>query len=349
MSEASDASKVTDNDRAAQQPANPDLSFARGGGGLRPVPDDSAPVEPAVQPARRRNLLSTFRAIPGDQASGGPGPDREPTSTSILDPAPAPRPAHHPFAPRPLDPRASGPTLQPAPERPDRPSAPAPCPDNPARRSAAVLAAGPTPAALGPTVAAASSPAGGRVRGRRAGSVAGGGAAGEKSTQAGADAPVLPREIAKLLPQDSGVRVDHADPASPANLARLVPTEAARADAHRLFREIGERFNLNRKKSKTAAYAAYRHDLMANLDTLIMGGAIDLKEVTTVITNLELLTKETETEATETPVMVLGRWLRIAPGEVAELEQGAAGMEEAEGDSLEGDNEEEVNLADSNE
>ena len=179
--------------------------------------------------------------------------------------------------------------------------------------------------------------------------MAGGGAAGEKSTQAGADAPVLPREIAKLLPQDSGVRVDHADPASPANLARLVPTEAARADAHRLFREIGERFNLNRKKSKTAAYAAYRHDLMANLDTLIMGGAIDLKEVTTVITNLELLTKETETEATETPVMVLGRWLRIAPGEVAELEQGAAGMEEAEGDSLEGDNEEEVNLADSNE
>ena len=104
----------------------------------------------------------------------------------------------------------------------------------------------------------------------------------------------------------------------------LIPTESERADARRLFREIGDRFNDNRKVSKTRAYAAYRHDLMANLDTLIMGGAIDLKEVTTVITNLELLTKETEAEATETPATVLGRWLRMGPEELAGLEVAAA-------------------------
>jgi hypothetical protein len=100
----------------------------------------------------------------------------------------------------------------------------------------------------------------------------------------------------------------------------LVPTETERADARRLFREIGERFNDNRKKSKTAAYSGYRHDLMANLDTLVMGGALDLKDATTIITNLEQYTKETEAESTETPATVLGRWLRMSAEEVAGLE-----------------------------
>jgi hypothetical protein len=103
----------------------------------------------------------------------------------------------------------------------------------------------------------------------------------------------------------------------------LVPTEAERSDARRLFREIGETFNNNRKKSKTAAYAAFRHDLMANLDTLIMGGAIDLKEATSIITNLEQYTKETEAESTETPATILGRWLRMDVLEEAGLEVGS--------------------------
>jgi hypothetical protein len=143
--------------------------------------------------------------------------------------------------------------------------------------------------------------------------------------------PALPKAIAKLvktgsaeaaskfigdIPDGEGVRVK-VDPNNP---TRLIPTESERANATRLFRQIGETFNENRKKSKTAAYAAYRHDLMANLDTLIMGGAIDLKEVTTVITNLEQYTKETEAESTETPATILGRWLRMDAAEVAGLE-----------------------------
>ena len=127
-------------------------------------------------------------------------------------------------------------------------------------------------------------------------------------------APALPKAIQKLVPK--------SDTSAP---RVIVPTETERSDARRLFREIGETFNKNRKKSKTAAYAAFRHDLMANLDTLIMGGAIDLKEATTIITNLEQYTKETEAESTETPATILGRWLRMDAAEVAGLEVGEPG------------------------
>jgi hypothetical protein len=121
-------------------------------------------------------------------------------------------------------------------------------------------------------------------------------------------AVALPRDIAKLVPK--------SESSSP---AKLIPTETERSNATRLFREIGETFNNNRKKSKAAAYAAFSHDLMANLDTLIMGGALDLKEATSIITNLEQYTKETEAESTETPATVLGRWLRMDAAEVAGL------------------------------
>jgi hypothetical protein len=66
---------------------------------------------------------------------------------------------------------------------------------------------------------------------------------------------------------------------------------------------------------------------MANLDTLVMGGALDLKDATTIITNLEQYTKETEAESTETPATILGRWLRMDASEIAGLEVGV--VEEA--------------------
>jgi hypothetical protein len=125
-------------------------------------------------------------------------------------------------------------------------------------------------------------------------------------------APALPAAIAKLVPKSD----------EPKTQPKLIPTENERASATRLFREIGQRFNENRKKSKTAAYAGFRHDLMDNLDTLVMGGAIDLKEATSIITNLEQYTKETEAESTETPATILGRWLRMDAAEIAGLSAG---------------------------
>jgi len=77
---------------------------------------------------------------------------------------------------------------------------------------------------------------------------------------------------------------------------------------------------------------------MANLDTLVMGGALDLKDATTIITNLEQYTKETEAESTETPATILGRWLRMDASEIAGLEVpveeevGSIGANEEEGE-----------------
>jgi hypothetical protein len=73
---------------------------------------------------------------------------------------------------------------------------------------------------------------------------------------------------------------------------------------------------------------------MANLDTLIMGGAIDLKEATTIITNLEQYTKETEAESTETPATILGRWLRMDAAEVVGLSEVVVEEEEESGEEI---------------
>ena len=82
---------------------------------------------------------------------------------------------------------------------------------------------------------------------------------------------------------------------------------------------------------------------MDNLDTLVMGGAIDLKEATSIITNLEQYTKETEAESTETPATILGRWLRMDAAEVAGLSAGAVEeVVEAVEDEEEEDSGEEV-------
>jgi hypothetical protein len=50
---------------------------------------------------------------------------------------------------------------------------------------------------------------------------------------------------------------------------------------------------------------------MANLDTLVMSGAIDLKEITTVITNLEAYTRESEHEGGKSQAQMLAEWLKI--------------------------------------
>ena len=262
----------------------------------------------ANKPARTRNLLPIFRPVPGIGSGSGHGPDPGFPGTKA-------------FAPRRTNRGEAGPALQPARSGSIGASAPAAGSDDSQGRHVAVQPARKHPSSLRPAQPAAKGSTGGRVRGRggadRASTETGSGA-GAKKELAGTrgrvgrpkkdKAPTLPKAIAKLVPK--------SDTSSP---SKLIPTEAERSDARRLFREIGETFNSNRKKSKTAAYAAFRHDLMANLDTLIMGGAIDLKEATSIITNLEQYTKETEAESTETPATILGRWLRMDASEAAGL------------------------------
>ena len=292
-----------EHDRATSQQNNPNIPDAGLGDDLRsflakPVSD---------KPARNRNLLPTFRVVPGDQVSAGPAPDPGFPGTRTFAPS---RSASAP-APYRVDSGEAGRNRESARERLDHASEAAPSPDDFARRGAAVLAAGPGASSDRPAKPAAEGATRGRLRGRPAGSKTGGGK--KKQIEAsGTKSIPLPKAIAKLIPKDAS--------GGPTPPRVLVPTETERADARRLFREIGERFNDNRKKSKTAAYSGYRHDLMANLDTLVMGGALDLKDATTIITNLEQNTKETEAESTETPATILGRWLRMDASELAGLE-----------------------------
>lgn len=297
-------------DRTKQQPAYSDIPDGGLGDDLRGFLAKPVQSEPGRR--ARSSLQPSFRPAPGPASNADPG-----------------FPGTRSFSSRRSYSRAAGSTLQP--EAAGRNLSPAHSAgaDGPARRRTALsrVAAGAAAERAGQSADAGSG--GGRVRGRF-GRPPGSGKAKDPS----ASKLDLPRAIAKLVAKEE------AQPASAPTKGHLVPTESERADARRLFREIGERFNENRKKSKTAAYAAYRHDLMANLDTLIMGGAIDLKEATTIITNLEQYTKETEQESTDTPATLLGKWLRMDPAEMVELEKPAVVEEEGEEAEEEGSGEE---------
>ena len=280
-------------DRAARQFINDFFSEPGSGPSIPPVPAEPAP--------RTRQLRATFR----EPTTGFPGTKA--------------------FSTRPLNPRASGATVQSKTIGPDGPPAHSPRADDAQGRRAAVLEAGGDSGAVRAVEPAAEGAGGGGLRGR------GGVDQPKRPGRARKDkAPALPAAIAKLVPKSD----------EPKAQSKLIPTETERADARRLFREIGQRFNENRKKSKTAAYAGFRHDLMDNLDTLVMGGAIDLKEATSIITNLEQYTKETEAESTETPATILGRWLRMDAAEIArlapveEVVEDEENLEEVEEDEL---------------
>ena len=288
------------NDHTARQFLDDFFSEPGSGDSLPPVPADPAP--------RTRNLRATFR----EPATGFPGTKA--------------------FSPRRSDSRAAGANLQSTRSGAERAPANSPRADDAQGRRAPLQQAGTGSSSLRPVQPAAEGAGGGGLRGRGLrgrGRPPGGGKAaaarsgtGTKDELAGTGgragrpskdkAPALPAAIQKLVPKET----------EPKPQPKLIPTESERATASRLFREIGQRFNENRKKSKTAAYAGFRHDLMDNLDTLVMGGAIDLKEATSIITNLEQYTKETEAESTETPATILGRWLRMDAAEVAGLSVG---------------------------
>ena len=88
------------------------------------------------KPARNRNLLPTFRVVPGDQVSAGPAPDPGFPGTRTFAPS---RSASAP-APYRFDSGEAGRNRESARERLDHASEVAPSSDDFARRGAAVLA-----------------------------------------------------------------------------------------------------------------------------------------------------------------------------------------------------------------
>lgn len=78
--------------------------------------------------------------------------------------------------------------------------------------------------------------------------------------------------------------------------------------ARDVLREIGLRFSENRKKAKSGAFEQYQRDLAENMDLLVMGGAMSLKEISQTLMQLEEYRKQTS-EQGKTQATMLGEWL----------------------------------------
>ena len=154
-------------DRATSKQNNPNIPDAGLGDDLR----DFLAKPVSDKPARNRNLLPTFRVVPGDQVSAGPAPAPGFPGTRTFAPS---RSASAP-APYRFDSGEAGRNRESARERLDHASEVAPSSDDFARRGAAVLAAGPSASSDRPAQSAAEGGAGRRLRGRPAGSKTGGG------------------------------------------------------------------------------------------------------------------------------------------------------------------------------
>lgn len=82
-----------------------------------------------------------------------------------------------------------------------------------------------------------------------------------------------------------------------------------RARAQTILDEIGKRFADNRKKGKSNAYERYQADLAENLNYLVAGGVMNLKEISQTIMQLEEFRKQTS-ESGKTQATLLGEFLR---------------------------------------
>jgi hypothetical protein len=71
---------------------------------------------------------------------------------------------------------------------------------------------------------------------------------------------------------------------------------------------IGKDFAINRQKSKSKAFETYQRDLAENSGTLVMGGAVTLKELTVLLMDLEAYMKSTVKEG-ETAATRLQKFL----------------------------------------
>jgi len=94
------------------------------------------------------------------------------------------------------------------------------------------------------------------------------------------------------------------------------PNSNALEEAKRVFADIGERFNQNRKKSKASAYEQYQRDLMDNMDILVLGEVISLKDITATITDLEGFMRDNTSDQGKSQAQLLAEWLSVDPQEV---------------------------------
>lgn len=87
-----------------------------------------------------------------------------------------------------------------------------------------------------------------------------------------------------------------------------------REKAREILDDIGRRFAENRRRGKSTAFEEYQQDIANNLNYLVMGGVMNLKESSVLLMQLEDLRKQTS-DNNETVPERLSRWLR---GELSE-------------------------------
>lgn len=97
--------------------------------------------------------------------------------------------------------------------------------------------------------------------------------------------------------------------------------EATRTYAQSVLDFIGKEFARNRQANKARAFEIYQQRISENLDYLVVGGVMDLKEATKTIMELEEFRKQT-TERAETPAQALARWLSGDDLEHAQADRG---------------------------
>ena len=87
-----------------------------------------------------------------------------------------------------------------------------------------------------------------------------------------------------------------------------------RKNAQEILKQIGTKFAEVRGRGKSAAWEDYQRLIASNLDTLVLGGAISLKEASQLLMQVEEFRKGSS-ENGKTPGMLLADWLS---GELAE-------------------------------
>jgi hypothetical protein len=93
-------------------------------------------------------------------------------------------------------------------------------------------------------------------------------------------------------------------------------SEEDRQHAREMFHEIGATFNRNREKSKASAYEQYQRDLMAHSEELVMGEAISLKELTSIVTDLEQYMRDNTSDQGKSQAQLLAEWLTVPMKEI---------------------------------
>lgn len=120
-------------------------------------------------------------------------------------------------------------------------------------------------------------------------------AGGRKDAKAGA-----PDRAAEVQRRDDAVQDNQV------STAQIDPKDRDRARS--ILQIIGDKFAENRKKGKSTAYEEYQRDLAINMNYLVMGGVMNLKEISQTLMQIEEYRKQSS-EHGKTPATLLAEWL----------------------------------------